>query len=192
MPPIAFRNELLSGGKELFYSEIMEKKREEKACVFNITGGSSQIMPNLTEMVQNFYVDGSGVAVMNEYGIVSVRKRVTVPDDMESSEKGTESLKLAEGELRIYYTDDVSLNAFIIRVGACKDASDLANLVVGEMMEHTIMNGGIVVKAHFIEALLAFVHFTKGSSVNNIRQHIRKFMDMFGIKKGGKDSNHEK
>lgn len=188
MPPIAFRNELLSGGKELFYSEIMEKKREEKACVFNITGGSSQIMPNLTEMVQNFYVDGSGVAVMKEYGMVSVRKRVTVPDDMESSEKGTESLKLAEGELRIYYADDASLNAFIIRVGACKDAAELANLVVGDMMEHTIMNGNIAVKSHFIEALLVFVHFTKGSSVSNVRQQIRKSMVVSGAKKKGTDS----
>lgn len=170
----------------------MEKKKEENACVFYITGGNNQIMPNVTKVVQNFYVDRSEMDAMKEHEMESVKKREPVPVETKSSDQKADDLKLAEGELRIYYTDDVSLNAFIIRVGACKDASDLANLVVGEMMEHTIMNGGIVVKAHFIEALLAFVHFTKGSSVNNIRQHIRKFMDMFGIKKGGKDSNHEK
>ncbi len=176
----------------MFNSEIMEKKKEENACVFYITGGNNQIMPNVTKVVQNFYVDRSEMDAMKEHGMESVKKREPVPVETKSYDQKADDLKLAEGELRIYYTDDVSLNAFIIRVGACKDASDLANLVVGEMMEHTIMNGGIVVKAHFIEALLAFVHFTKGSSVNNIRQHIRKFMDMFGIKKGGKDSNHEK
>lgn len=95
-------------------------------------------------------------------------------------------MKLAEDELRIYYADDVSLNAFIIRVGAYKDAADLVNLVVGDMMEHTIMNGGIAVKSHFIEALLVFVHFTKGSSVSNVRQQIWKSMEGAGAKKGGR------
>lgn len=164
----------------------MENKREENACVFHITGGNNQIMPNVTEVVQNFYVDRSGMAAMKEHGMVSVKKKVLAPTDMKSSDQRAESLKLAEGELRIYYADDVSLNAFIIRVGACKDAADLANLVVGDMMEHTIMNGGIAVKAHFIEALLVFVHFTKGSSVSNVRQQIRKSMEVSGAKKGGR------
>lgn len=167
----------------------MENKREEKACVFHITGGNNQIMPNVTEVVQNFYVDHSGLAALADHGMMSVKKRVHPPADVKCADPcadpRAETLKLAEGELRIYYADDVSLNAFLIRVGACKDAADLANLVVGDMMEHTIMNEGIVVKSHFIEALLMFAQFTKGSSVSNVRQHIRKSMKVFRAKKGG-------
>ena len=176
----------------MFYSEIMENKREKNACVFHITGGNNQIMPNVTEVVQNFYVDSSGLAAMKEYGMFSVKKRVPAPADMNHSDRKAESLKLAEGELRIYYSDDVSLNAFIVRVGACKDATDLANLVVEDMMENTIMNGGIAVKSHFIEALLVFVQFTKGSSVSNVRQQIRKSMEASDAKKGKADSDRGK
>ena len=167
----------------------MENKREEKACVFHITGGNNQIMPNVTEVVQNFYVDRSGVAIMKERGVAGVRKKVHTVAGVEFSDRRAESLRLAEGELRIYYADDVSLKAFIVRVGACRDAADLANLVVSDMMEHTIMNGDIAVKSHFIEALLVFVHFTKGRSVSNVRQHIRKkSMEAFGAKKGRTDA----
>lgn len=171
----------------MFYSEIMENKRKENACVFHITGGNNQIMPNVTEVIQNFYVDPSGLAALEEYGVVSVRKRVAAPAYAETPDREGERMRLAEGELRIYYADDVSLNAFLIRVGACKDAADLANLVVGDMMEHTIMNDVIAVKSHFIESLLVFVRFTKGSSVSNVRQQIRKSMEVFGARKGGAD-----
>lgn len=165
----------------------MEKKREKNACVFHITGGNNQIMPNVTEVVQNFYVDRSGIVAMEDYGTRSVKRKVPVSAGMKPSDRRAEILKLAKGELRIYYADDVSLNAFIVRVGACKDVADLANLVVSDMMEHTIMNGDIAVKSHFIEALLVFVHFTKGSSVSNVRQQIKKSMEVSGIKKGGMD-----
>lgn len=163
----------------------MENKREENACVFHITGGNNQIMPNVTEVIQNFYVDRSGAVAMKDYGMVGARTQVHKGADVEPVDKEAESLKLAEGELRIYYADDASLKAFIVRLGACKDAADLANLVVSDMMEHTIMNGNIAVKSHFIEALLVFVHFTKGSSVSNVRQQIRKkSMEVTDAKKG--------
>lgn len=32
----------------------MEKKKEENACVFYITGGNNQIMPNVTKVVRTF------------------------------------------------------------------------------------------------------------------------------------------
>ena len=142
-------------------------------------------MPNVTEVVQNFYVDPSGAIAMKDYGIVSARTQVPEGADAEPVDKEAESLRLAEGELRIYYTDEASLKAFIVRLGACKDAADLANLVVNDMMEHTIMNGNIAVKSHFIEALLVFIHFTKGSSVSNIRQQIRKKVNGSARRKEG-------
>ena len=197
----------------------MENKREKSTCVFRITGGNNQIVPNATEVVQNFYGDQFGEAALKgsqpeaskdvskhalcfgqthgaaPTATVGADPRVrpaikrtfdTPPSDGEApEEEEPDSLRLAEGELRIYYPDDVLLKAFIVRIGSCRDAADLANLVVGDMMEHTILKGDIAVKSHFIEALLMFVHFTKGSSVSNIRQRIRK--QVADMPKGGKD-----
>lgn len=164
----------------------MENKREENACAFHITGGNNQIMPNLTEVVPNFYVDRSGAATMKEHGVVSIRKKVHTVADVEPSDRRSESLKLTEGELRIYYVDDASLKDFIVRLGVCMDAADLPNLVVSDIMEHIIMNGDIAVKFHFMEVLLVFAHFTKGSSVSNVRQQIRKkSMKVSSAKQGG-------
>lgn len=163
----------------------MENKREKDACVFHITGGNNQIMPNVTEVVQNFYGDQFGEAAMKEGQPGEGDKKVRLSDSEASEDVEPDSLAIAEGELRIYYADDVSLKAFIVRIGACKDATELANLVVNDMMEHTILNGVIAVKAHFIESLLVFAHFTKGSSVSNVRQQIRK--KTIAVSGAGKD-----
>lgn len=144
----------------------MDNKKKENACVFHITGGNNQILPNVTEVVQHFYVDRSEMVAMEDFS----RVRPCV----EPMDSHARRVMLAEGELRIYYEDDALLDAIIVRLGACRDAADLANLVVNDMMEHTIISIDIAVKSHFIETLLVFVRFTKGSSVSNVRQHIRK------------------
>lgn len=144
----------------------MDNKKKENACVFHITGGNNQILPNVTEVVQHFYVDRPEMVAMEDFS----RVRPCV----EPMDSHARRVMLAEGELRIYYEDDALLDAIIVRLGACRDAADLANLVVNDMMEHTIISIDIAVKSHFIETLLVFVRFTKGSSVSNVRQHIRK------------------
>lgn len=142
--------------------------------MFHITGGNNQIMPNAGGLVQYFYGDQFGEAAMKNGQPGDGNMKLRQLENEEPEDEEPDSVMVAEGELRIYYTDDASLKDFIIRIGACKDAADLANLVVNDMMEHTILNGEIAVKSHFIEALLVFAHFTKGSSVSNIRQQIRK------------------
>ncbi len=131
-------------------------------------------MPNATESVQNFYGDGFGGVALKTGHSVGSGTKVHSSEGEESDDEEPDSLMIAEGELRIYYQDGALLKAIIVRIGNCKDASDLANLVVNDMMEHTILNDGIVVKTHFIDALRVFIRFTKGSSTSNIRQHIRK------------------
>lgn len=131
-------------------------------------------MPNATESVQNFYGDGFGGVALKTGHSVGSGTKVHSSEGEESDDEEPDSLMIAEGELRIYYQDGALLKAIIVRIGNCKDASDLANLVVNDMMEHTILNDGIVVKTHFIDALRVFIRFTKGSSTSNIRQHIRR------------------
>lgn len=131
-------------------------------------------MPNATESVQNFYGDGFGGVALKTGHSVGSGTKVHSSEGEEPDDEEPDSLLIAEGELRIYYQDGALLEAIIVRIGNCKDASDLANLVVNDMMEHTILNDGIVVKAHFIDALRVFIRFTKGSSTSNIRQHIRR------------------
>lgn len=152
----------------------MENKKEEKSCVFHITGGNNQIMPNATEVVQNFYGDQFGKAALKAGQSMDGDNKAQLSESEKPKVEVPDSLSIAEGELRIYYPDEASLHAIIARIGGCKDAADLGNLVVNDMMERTILNEAIAVKAHFIEALQMFIHFTKGSSVNNIRQQIRK------------------
>lgn len=157
----------------------MENKKENNSCVFHITGGNNQIMPNATEVVQNFYGDQFGEAALKAGHSMDGDNEAQlsdggVPEKEESGGEVPDSLSIAEGELRIYYPDEASLHAIIARIGGCKDAADLGNLVVNDMMQNTILSDGIAVKTHFIEALQMFIHFTKGSSVNNIRQQIRK------------------
>ena len=165
----------------------MENKREKTTCVFHITGGNNQILPNATEVVQNFYGEQFGEAASKGGQSRDGGTKAQTSESEESEDDEPDSLTIAQGELRIYYPDDTLLEAIIVRIGSCKDAADLANLVVNDMMEHTILNDGIAVKAHFIQALQKFVHFTKGSSVSNIRQQIRKQIQ--GMPQRGKDSS---
>ncbi len=131
-------------------------------------------MPNATEAVQNFYGDGFGEAALGIVHSGGSGAKAPSSESEEPDDEEPDSLMIAEGELRIYYQDAALLKAIIVRIGNCKDASDLANLVVNDMIGHTILNDGIVVKTHFIDALRAFIRFTKGSSTSNIRQHIRR------------------
>lgn len=170
--------------KNHYCFETMGNRKEHSTCVFYITGGNNQILPNVTHVIQNFYGDQFGDAALRaSEPAVSVVSTSLSSDGEVPSEEVSDRRAIAEGELRIYYSDDASLQSIIGRIGNCRDASDLANLVVYEMMEHTILNSVIALKTHFIEALVVFIHFTKGSSVSNIRQHIRRQVS-FALRQG--------
>lgn len=131
-------------------------------------------MPNATEVVQNFYGDQFGKAALKAGYSKNEDRKIQWSKSEKPEEGVSDSLLIAEGELRIYYPDDTAFHDIIARIGGCMDAADLANLVVNDMIEETILTDNLAVKAHFIEALQMFTHFNKGRSVNNIRQQIRK------------------
>ena len=97
-------------------NETKESQNTARASVvINIHGGNNQILPNATEVVQNFY--GAEFAHVR-----------TQNNGMEEKEED-EAVRIARSTLCIYYSDDWELNDIIRRIADCRSASDLANLV---------------------------------------------------------------
>lgn len=138
-----------------------EKKKQRNAAVanviININGGNNQILPNATEAVQNFY----------DAEFVHSKKQDSLVEE-------DEAVRIARGTLCIYYSDEAELNDIIARIGDCRSASDLANLVVNDIHKHTILTSERMVSKDFIEALQQFLTFKSGTSAGNIRTQINK------------------
>lgn len=125
--------------------------------IINIHGGNNQILPEATGVVQNFY------------GAEFVRAKM---QDTMAEEDEDEEVRIARGTLCIYYSDEMQLNDIIRRIADCRNASDLANLVVNDMQKHTILTSERMVSKDFIGALQQFLTFKSGTSTGNIRTQI--------------------
>lgn len=140
-----------------------ETKRQKNTAVanviINIHGGNNQILPNATGAVQNFY--GAEFAHAKIKDILA-----------EEEADEDEVVHIARGTLSIYYSDELELNDIIHRIADCRNASDLANLVVNDMQKHTILTPERMVSKDFIEALQQFLTFKSGASTGNIRTQI--------------------
>lgn len=120
--------------------------------IININGGNNQILPNATEAVQNFY----------DAEFARAKKQDSLVEE-------DEAVRIARGTLCIYYSDEAELNDIITRIGDCRSASDLVNLVVNDIHKHTILTSERMVSKDFIEALQQFLTFKSGTSAGNIR-----------------------
>lgn len=138
--------------------------------IINIHGDNNQILPNATEAVQNFYATGFSHDKKQEC----------------LKEEEDEAVRIARGTLCIYYSDEVELDGIIARIGDCRSASDLANLVVNDMHKHTILTSERMVGKDFIEALQQFLTFKLGASTGNIRAQINKVKMNNGQRGGNK------
>lgn len=140
-----------------------DAKREKRTFVtkviININGGNNQIQPNATGGEQNFYG--------TEFALAKMRDSMA-----EEVEDEDEAVRIARGTLCIYYSDEAELNDIIRRITDCRNASDLANLVVNDMQKHTILTSERMVSKDFIWALRQFVTFKSGASTGNIRTQI--------------------
>lgn len=140
-----------------------DAKREKKTFVtkviININGGNNQIQPNATGGEQNFYGTEFAPAKMQD----------SMAEEVEDED---EAVRIARGTLCIYYSDEAELNDIIRRITDCRNASDLANLVVNDMQKHTILTSERMVSKDFIGALQQFVTFKSGASTGNIRTQI--------------------
>lgn len=129
--------------------------------VFNISGGTVQIMPKATRGVQNFYFASPDKAGgVRAAGCEDAAKR------------------MAREVLQLYYPTVEELDGIISRLGHCRNATAVANLVVNDIQKNTILSRECMVRKDFIEALRPFLTFKSGATVNNIRQLIN------GMKEG--------
>lgn len=138
--------------------------------IINIHGDNTQILPNAAVGAQ--YFCGGDFVGMRTCPCASAGGGK--PAEEEPVED--EALRIARGTLCIYYTDKGELDAIIRRISECRNASDLANLVVNDMRKHTILTDERMVSKDFICALKHFLTFTTGASVGNIRAQINKAM----------------
>lgn len=146
--------------KSIMRNRVKKQEKEARSnVVINIHGGNNQILPNVTEVVQNFY------------GAELDRTQEQQPGGREEEEE-SEAVRIARGTLCIYYSDEWKLRDIIRRIAECRSAADLANLVVNEMCKHTILTSDRMVSKDFIEALQQFLTFKSGTSTGNIRTQI--------------------
>ena len=135
------------------------KKPVVANVIINVHGDNTQIFPNATEGAQYLY----GV----EFARAKMQEGMAEEDEDED-----EAVRIARGTLCIYYSDQLELNDIIRRIADCRNASDLANLVVNEMQKRTILTCERMVSKDFIKALQQFVTFKAGASTGNIRMQI--------------------
>lgn len=129
---------------------------EKTSVTINVYGGNNQVFPNATEAVQHIYV-----------GVQS--------DDIPSvsaSAAGLDTFAAEKSRLLAYIGDRQKLESYIIALGECADASELAQLTVSISRDCGI-DKSVIVKSKFIRLLLPFAHrVTHGKSVDNVRARI--------------------
>ncbi len=132
---------------------------ENKATItFNISGGNNQILPNATEVVQNFY--GSDF----------------VGDGFEVERDKKCPLSSAEVQkLHVYIKDESILADYVSRLQQCQSANEIGLVVVDMILdEYVTVDQDLAAKAVFIEVLKGLSpHLEKGGTINNIRQRIQ-------------------
>ena len=128
--------------------------------IFNIYGGSNQILPNATNAEQNFYGE--------EFAEKMLAKKVNA----------VQSLTEEEQALSIYINKVESLRGYITLLHSCKSARDLGEVVATMCQQEPSITDELIVKQNFITLLLPFVpKWPKGQSIDNIRVAINNAWD---------------
>lgn len=121
--------------------------------IFNISGGSNQILPNATEAVQHFYGDQYAEKILQK-------------------ETPSEPINPALEKLALYINKE-SLPTYIAQIGACESATELAKVVVSIAQQDSKLTSEEIVKERFIKLLLPFApKLTKGKGIDNLRARI--------------------
>lgn len=127
-----------------------------------INGGNNQILPNATEAVQNFYANGNKADVPPP----EVANQTPSPD-------AGEPLSSKAQELLPYVRDEQSLRNYLRRIGECKSARDVAQVILTLQEQDRKVPAGEELKERFINLFLPFVpKDVKGMTAHNIYTHI--------------------
>ena len=148
---------------------------EEKGnIIFNISGGTQQILPNATKAEQNFYFNSDGREYMPE--------ATPKPQDAEDSEpdgatagdgdSATESTDEAEDRLALYI-DKVRVKEYAARLRSCVSAREVG-MTVAMMVADTKLYEEMAKKERFLTTLLPFLsNVQAGLTFGNLRKQIK-------------------
>lgn len=135
---------------------------EEKSnCIFNISGGNVQILPNATQGIQNFYGD--------QFAEEALKANV-------NSNANNAAIHLTEEEkaLQLYINKVEVLKQYTSRLTQCTSASDIGKVVVDMRKDEEVrVDEYEMVKERFISVLLTLTpNVVSGKTVSNVRQRI--------------------
>ena len=137
-----------------------EKKMTEEGkqgIVFNIYGGSNQILPNATEAKQIFYGD--------QFAKEALRS------------KQPAATPLTDDELRlsVFFEKEESLRSYLAQLAVCKSASEVGKVVALMCMNEPKLTEEYIVTSEFIKLLLPLIPgVEQGRGIDNIRIQISK------------------
>lgn len=128
----------------------------------NIYGDNNQVLPNATEAIQNIYVGGS----VNGTLAPGNAKQALAPE-------AGEPLSPEAQKLLPYVKDEQSLRNYLYRIGECKTARDVAQVILTLQEQERKVPAGEELKERFINLFLPFVlEGAKGMTAHNIYTHI--------------------
>lgn len=133
---------------------------EDKSnCIFNISGGNVQILPNATQAVQNFYGDQFAEEALK----ANANAGNAIPELTEE-----------EKALQPYINKVELLKQYTSRLAQCTSASDIGKVVVDMRKDEEVrVDEYEMVKERFINVLLALSpNVASGRTVSNVRQRI--------------------
>lgn len=133
---------------------------EDKSnCIFNISGGNVQILPNATQAVQNFYGDQFAEEALK----ANANAGNAIPELTEE-----------EKALQPYINKVELLKQYTSRLAQCTSASDIGKVVVDMRKDEEVrVDEYEMVKERFINVLLALAsNVASGRTVSNVRQRI--------------------
>lgn len=130
---------------------------DSKGIVFNIYGGSNQILPNATKAEQIFYGD--------QFAREALRKGAA----------GQRPLTDDERRLAVFVEKEESLRNYVAQLAVCKTAADVGEVVALMCENEPRLNEERIAKGKFIETLIPLISgVEQGRSVDNLRIQIDK------------------
>ena len=127
----------------------------QKGIVFNIYGGSNQILPNATKAEQIFYGD--------QFAKEALRAKQPAVTPLTDDER----------RLAVYIEKEESLRNYIAQLSVCKTAADVGEVVALMCENEPNLTEERIAKSKFIETLLPLIPgVEKGKGIDNLRIQI--------------------
>ena len=130
-------------------------EEDNKGIIFNIYGGSNQILPNATKAEQHFYGD--------QFAKEALRKGKPAEAPLTADER----------RLLVFVEKEESLRNYVASLKACKTAAEVGQVVATMCENESRIDEERIVTKAFIEILIPFMTgVDTGKGIDNIRNYI--------------------